>query len=278
MLGQDLVATAPPAFTLFPFTHADLDITDQAVLESRIGEVRPDVIVNAAAYTAVDKAEADQDLAFRVNGEAVGVLGRLAAQAGARVVHFSTDYVFDGNATAPYPEDAPTQPINAYGASKLAGEQALRASGVQFLLIRTQWLFGAHGRSFPRVMWERARQGLVTRVVADQTGRPSYTVDVARATWQLTERAPSGVFHVANSGAASWHEVATYIFASGGRADLVTPCATREYPTPARRPRFSVLSTLKMEAILDSGLRSWSAALACFMRVLDGTPQGPVRQ
>src|SRR6266566_1308733 len=236
MLGRDLVATAPPAFRLFPFTHADLDITDQVLLKSRIRELQPQIIVNAAAYTSVDMAEDDRDLAFLVNRDAVGVLASLAAHCGARVVHFSTDYVFDGNVTTPYPEDAPTNPINVYGASKLAGEEALRASGAQFLLIRTQWLFGAHGKSFPRLMWDRARQGLITRVVADQTGRPSYTMDVASATWQLSQRAVMGVFHVANSGSATWYEVANHIFTAFGRASLVSPCGTADYPTRARRP------------------------------------------
>lgn len=278
MLGRDLIATAPPDFTLFPFTHVDLDITDTAALESRIADVQPDVIVNAAAYTAVDKAEAERDLAFRVNGDAVGVLGQLAAQAGARVVHFSTDYVFDGSAATPYHEDAPTRPVNWYGASKLAGEQALRSSGAQFLLIRTQWLFGAHGRSFPKTMWDRARQGLATRVVADQAGRPSYARDIAQATWRLTELVSTGVFHIANTGVASWYEVARCVFRSAGRVDLVAPCTTAEYVTSARRPRYSVLDTSKLEELLRNRLPRWSTALGAFIALLNETHEEHIRR
>src|SRR5437667_11982310 len=135
MLGRDLLATAPEDATVFPFAHSTLDVTDTVALNARIDKLRPDMIVNATAYTAVDNAEPDRDVAFRVNGEAVGALARLAAKFGARVVHFSTDYVFSGAGTKPYPVDAPTQPVNSYGASKLAGEEALEASGAQYLLI-----------------------------------------------------------------------------------------------------------------------------------------------
>jgi len=152
LLGHDLVATAPPDMTLFPFPRADLDITDTEALAATVREVRPDVVINAAAYTAVDRAESEPEAAFRVNDAAVGELGRIAREAGARVIHFSTDYVFDGTSAEPYAEESPPNPLNVYGASKLAGETALRASGAPCLIVRTQWLFGAHGRCFPRTM------------------------------------------------------------------------------------------------------------------------------
>jgi dTDP-4-dehydrorhamnose reductase len=271
MLGHDLVATAPAHVELVPLTRAQLDITRQDAVEEKIAHVRPDMIMNAAAYTAVDRAETDGKGAFRVNAEAVSTLAHLAARSGIRLIHFSTDYVFDGNASAPYPEDAAMRPINVYGASKMAGEEAARASGARCLLIRTQWLFGTHGQSFPRTMWERARKGLATKVVSDQTGRPTYTPDVARAVWELSERASSDTLHIANSGCATWYDLASYIFSLAGRADLVAPCATDDYPTRAARPRYTALSTEKAERLLGMKLPPWSTALATFLRNLDET-------
>src|SRR5207248_2838342 len=141
-----------------------------AAVAAALAEVRPDVVINAAAYTLVDRAEAESQAALAVNGAAVGQLGRLAREAKARVVHFSTDYVFDGTATVPYGEECPRHPVNAYGMSKAAGEKNLQSSGAESLIVRTQWLFGEHGTSFPRTMWERARAGSATRVVNDTMG------------------------------------------------------------------------------------------------------------
>src|SRR2546422_626556 len=179
--------------TLFPFPRGDLDITDTEALAATVREVRPDVVINAAAYTAVDRAESEADAAFRVNGAAGGGLGRIAREAGARGIHFSTDYVFGGTPVEPYAEESPPNPLNVYGASKLAGETALRASGAPCLIVRTQWLFGAHGRCFPRTMWERATARSSSRVVSDQVGHPTCSVDLARATWSLCERELAGV-------------------------------------------------------------------------------------
>ncbi len=266
MLAHDLAATVPPRMTLVPFTRSELDITDARALAAAVGSVRPDVIVNAAAYTAVDRAEAERDVAFRVNAEAVGELGRVAESVGARVIHFSTDYVFDGLATQPYREDAPTSPLNAYGASKLAGERALRNSGVQYLVIRTQWLFGVHGRSFPKTMFERANAGLATRVVADQTGRPTFSRHLARATWQLIDRCALGVVNVTNDGEATWFDVALHVFTSLGRPELVTPCTTHDYPTPARRPRYTALDTGRLESWLGTPMPTFRTALDDFLK------------
>jgi dTDP-4-dehydrorhamnose reductase len=263
MLGHDIVATAPRDSTLFPFTKADLDITDESLLARTVGSLRPDIIMNAAAYTAVDRAEAEPEVAFRVNGEAVGQLGRIAARAGARVVHYSTDYVFDGSASVPYKVDSPTRPINTYGASKLAGEKALSESGARFLILRSQWLFGAHGRCFPKTMHERATRALPTKVVTDQTGRPTYTYDLARVTWKLTNDGATGVLHVANEGQATWFEVAKHIFQRAKRLELLSPCTSADYPTPARRPRYSVLGVDPSR--IGNTLRDWRSALDQFL-------------
>ncbi len=268
MLGHDLLATKPADISTFPFTRRALDITDTASVAAAVAEVRPDVIINAAAYTAVDRAESERDLAFRVNAEAVGELGRIARDARVRVVHFSTDYVFDGTSTEPYTEDSPTNPMNVYGASKLAGEDALREGQSEFLIIRTQWLFGMHGKSFPKTMWERARAGAATKVVNDQIGRLTATHDLARVTWALIDNRASGILHAANQGEATWYHVAVHVFSSMGRDDLVSPCASSDYPTSAPRPRYSVLSTRRLERFLKAPMSPYRTALDDFLRRL----------
>jgi dTDP-4-dehydrorhamnose reductase len=223
----------------------------------------PDIIVNAAGYTAVDRAESERELAFRTNGEAVGHLGRVAAQHGARVVHFSTDYVFDGRSREPYPEDAPTAPVNVYGGSKLAGEIGLRESGAVALVVRTQRLFGTHGHSFARAMWERARTGARTQVVTDQFGRPTYVRDLAAVVWRMIALKVEGTFHVANQGVASWFEFAEVIFARVGRSDLLVRCSSKDYAAPALRPEFSALCTDRVETLLGAScLPHWRDAVA----------------
>src|SRR5712691_3974271 len=228
MLGHDLRRTAPWAIDLLPLSRAELDVTQSQAVEACVARERPDLIINAAGYTAVDQAEADRATAFAVNADAVATLAGAAARHGALLVHFSTDYIFDGRAGAPYREDAATNPLNVYGSSKLAGEQAIQASGARFLIVRTQWLFGEKGRSFPRTMLERARQGLPTRVVTDQIGRPTYTHDVALATWTLISRGTTGVIHVANEGVASWFGVAECVFSRLGAREFLQPCTSAE--------------------------------------------------
>ncbi len=266
MLGHDLVATVPATVTLVPFTKAEMDITDATALAAAVADARPDVIVNAAAYTAVDRAETERDVAFRVNADAVGELGRIARSSGARVIHFSTDYVFDGRSTEPYREDSPAHPINTYGASKLAGENALKQSEAESLIVRTQWLFGTHGKSFPRTMWERATAFVKTKVVRDQTGRPTYSRDLADAVWALAERRTRGVLHVTNHGTATWFDVASHIFSRLGRSDVLSSCLTVEYPTAAERPHYSVLCTSRLERELGSGLPEWPRAVDHFLQ------------
>jgi dTDP-4-dehydrorhamnose reductase len=267
MLGRSLARAASPAIDLVSRAREAVDITDAAALEAAVGGVHPDVIVNAAAFTAVDDAERQQALAQRVNATAVGTLGRIARAAGCRVVHFSTDCVFDGAGGAPYAENAACHPVNAYGMSKLAGERALTESGCEALIIRSQWLFGPGGRSFASRMWERARAGLATRVVTDQRGRPTSTIDLANATWRLVELGERGLLHVTNAGEATRFEQAEAIFTHAGRSDLLTPCATGEYPAAATRPPDSRLDTHRAEAILGGPLPDWRLALEQFLAV-----------
>jgi dTDP-4-dehydrorhamnose reductase len=268
MLGRDLAASAPDDVALVAYGREELDVTDARALGAVLDDVLPHWVVNAAAYTAVDRAESERELAFAVNAAAVGALGRLCAGRGVRVAHFGTDYVFAGDGAHPYREDAPVAPLNAYGESKLAGERALAESGARMLVLRTQWLYGAHGRSFPRTMWERATRGLSARVVADQHGAPTFTRDLAAATWALVRQDASGTLHVTNAGSATWYDVARLVYAAAGAPDLVTPCTTADYPTPARRPAYGVLDTTRLRERWGVTMRGWEEALGEFVREL----------
>jgi len=233
------------------------DLAAPWTLPTLLDRVRPDVIVNAAAYTAVDRAEQEEALATRVNGEAVGVLGEWAAAHGALVVHYSTDYVFDGNATAPYPVDAPTHPLGAYGRSKLAGERALRASGAEHFIFRTAWVYAPHGHNFLRTMLRLGAEREELRVVADQHGAPTSTALIVRGTLAALDAraaatparraALAGTHHLVSSGHTTWHGFAEAIMAEAvargllPRAPRVSAIRTRDFPTPARRPAWSVL-------------------------------------
>jgi dTDP-4-dehydrorhamnose reductase len=258
-----------------PAEVADLSKPD--TLTTLLDTLRPDVIVNAAAYTAVDRAEQEEDLATRVNGDAVGILGKWAADHQALVVHYSTDYVFDGSATAPYAVDAATAPLGAYGRSKLAGEQALEASGAAHLLLRTAWVYAPHGHNFLRTMLRLGAEREELRVVADQQGAPTSTDTIVRATlaaldaWQSAHaeqrRAMSGTHHLVASGHTSWHGFASAIFQTAHERGLihrvprVTPITTAEFPTPAQRPAWSVLDNTEFQQRFGYALPDWQVGL-----------------
>lgn len=265
MLGADLLAMAPANVELHPRDRTELDIRDAPAVAAQLDLVRPDVVINATGYTDVDRAEAARDEAFAVNALGVGSLGRMCMERDIGVVHFSTDYVFDGATAGEYSEDDHVAPLNVYGESKLAGERALVASGARSLIIRTQWLFGSNGVSFPRTMWDRATRRQPTRVVTDQRGRPTYTIDLARAAWALVVRQTGGIYHAANSGEASWYDVALLVFEAAGAAELLFRCASREFPRPAARPTRSVLSTSKLEQTLGAALPPWTDSLSRFL-------------
>ena len=267
MLGSDLVQCAPAGTTLWTgFPNAEqLDIRNARSIARLLDEFVPSIVLNAAAYTKVDDAEQNVEIASAVNGTAVGALGTTCAARSIPVVHFSTDYVVPGTGGRPYREVDPVSPVNAYGESKLLGERLLRASGADALILRTQWLFGSNGRSFPRTMWERARAGLVTRVVDDQRGRPTYTRHLAAATWALIEHGARGLFHVTNEGEATWFELAARVFDAADARHLLSSCATSDYPTPAHRPAYSVLDNSRFKQAAQSALPNWTAALDEFM-------------
>lgn len=253
---------------------ADLDAPES--LAALVAGSAPDVVVNAAAYTAVDQAETDREAAFRVNAEAPAALARACAGRGALLVHYSTDYVFDGNATRPYREDDPTAPLGVYGESKLAGEAAIRESGARHAILRTAWVYAAHGRNFLRTMLRLAGERDALRVVADQVGAPTPASWIADATAAMLRRGidGAGTWHVVADGETSWHGFASATMREAVAAGLlartpsVLPIGTADYPTPARRPAYSVLDTARLQR--DFGLRppGWETGLRATLREL----------
>lgn len=260
------------------------NLSNPASLPSLLDRVRPDVIVNAAAYTAVDHAEQEESLATRVNGEAVGVFGSWAAAHGALVIHYSTDYVFDGRQSQPYAVDAPTNPLGAYGRSKLAGERALRESGADHFIFRTAWVYAAHGHNFLRTMLRLGAERDELRVVADQHGAPTDTGLIVKGTlaaldrWQVSDRAQRaalvGTHHLVASGASTWHGFASAIFEEAQAGGLlphpprVVAIATADYPTPAVRPAWSLLDNRNFQQRFDFPLPDWRAGLGQVMTLL----------
>ncbi|AGG87740.1 dTDP-4-dehydrorhamnose reductase [Rhodanobacter denitrificans] len=262
---------------------ADLSIPES--LPALLDRIRPDVIVNTAAYTAVDRAEQEEDLATRVNGEAVGVLGHWAAAHDALVIHYSTDYVFDGSQSQPYTVNAATGPLGAYGRSKLAGEQALRDSGADHLIFRTAWVYAAHGHNFLRTMLRLGAERDELRVVADQHGAPTDTnliVNASLATldrWQRSDTAQrhelNGTHHLVASGATTWYGFACAIFEQAFALGAIThvprvvPIGSTDFPTPAVRPAYSLLDNAGFQRHFDFALPDWRQGLHEVVTQLD---------
>lgn len=248
-LGCELQATAHKRITVVPANRAALDVTDESSVAKYLHAERPDVVINAAAYTAVDKAESEPELAHKINALAPGYIAQAANVIGARLVHISTDFVFDGMASLPYRPDSATAPISVYGMTKREGEYAVMSHlpHTGFLILRTAWVYSAHGNNFVKTMLKLMRERKELRVVGDQIGTPTCTTSLARAIWCAIERELTGVHHWTDAGTASWYDFAVAIYEEartlGILKDDVTirQIATEDYPTPARRPAFSVL-------------------------------------
>lgn len=278
-LGQELRRALAPLGTIVATTRSGAlpdgsacevaDFDQPASLTALLDRVRPALVVNAAAYTAVDRAEDDREAAFRANAEAPGVLAHWCAQAGVPLVHYSTDYVFDGQGTRPYREDDATAPLGVYGASKLAGEQAIRAAGGRHLIFRTAWVYASHSANFLRTMLPVGAERDVLRVVADQVGTPTPAALIADVTAQALQHdgALSGTWHLTAKGETSWHGFAEAIFADAvatgvlPRAPIVEAISTAEYPTPAKRPAYSHLDVAKLEQDFGVVLPRWQDGL-----------------
>ncbi len=238
-----------------------LDITVAAMVADVVKALRPDAVVQCAAYTRVDDAEREEAEAYRVNAEGTRYLARACRAVGARLVYPSTDYIFDGRATSPYSPDAPANPLGAYGRSKLAGEAAAREAE-DYLVVRTSWLYGAGGRNFVSTILERARRGEPLRVVDDQRGSPTWTGSLARVIAGLVEeRAPTAVYHATNRGETTWYGLAREALEQAGLEAEITPVTTGEFPRPAPRPAYSVLDRAGTEAVVGE-IMGWREALA----------------
>jgi len=252
-----------------------LDLAAPGTIRDAVREAAPDVIVNAAAYTAVDRAEEEPERAAALNARAPGVLAEAAAEAGAWLVHYSTDYVFDGTARAPYVETDRPHPINTYGRTKLEGEQAVEAVGGRHLILRTSWVYSARRANFLRSMLRLADEHDTLTVVDDQTGTPTWAGWIAEATAAvlghvLDNGGPGGRYHLAASGQTSWYGFATAIFAQFGREDVtVEPIPTEEYPTPAARPAYTVLDSGTARTTFGLDIPTWSEQLAALRHQMD---------
>lgn len=267
-LARALVATAPSEVQLRVVSRAECDITELPIVEKVFRSFRPDIVINTAAYTAVDAAEDSQDLAFRVNARGAENVAKAAESVGSRLIHISTDYVFDGERSTPYPPDAPTNPLNVYGASKLAGEDAVRGAAADPLIIRSSWVYSTTGKNFLLRILDLLRGGATPRVVTDQRGTPTLAADLAEVLWLCATRPDlKGMYHFANAGDSSWYEFACEIrtLVAGERGETrvpeIVPVSSSEYNAPAARPRYSVLDSSALLGVLLHSARSWEAAL-----------------
>ena len=245
-VGRSLTSLAPSGVEVLGWGHKDLDITDAQAVNENVRRHAPAVIINAAAYTAVDRAESEPDLARRINVDGARHLATAARDVGARFIHISTDFVFDGAASVPYKPDASTNPLSVYGATKRDAEQAVL--GERSVVVRTAWVYAADGSNFVRTMLRVMKANGAVRVVADQVGTPTAARSLAEVLWQIVAKPEiNGIHHWTDAGVASWYDFAVAIAEEGaelglvGRDVTVTPIATHEYPTPARRPTYSVL-------------------------------------
>jgi dTDP-4-dehydrorhamnose reductase len=247
--------------------RAALDLADPDAIVAAVRGLKPDLIVNAGAYTAVDRAETERDLAFAVNAKAPGILAAEAKRLSAVLIHYSTDYVFDGEARAPYAEDAPVAPLSVYGASKLAGEQAIAAAGARALTLRTSWVYGMRGSNFLLTIRRLAATRDELSIVADQTGVPNWCRTLAAATARIVAMGlpaladRSGLYHLSSTGQATWFDFARAIVGDAPTPRIV-PITTAEYPLPARRPAFGVLATARFERTFGFALPPWRDELA----------------
>lgn len=281
-VGWELCRTLAPLGQVSALGREQLDLADADSIRRAVRELRPQLIVNPAAYTAVDLAESDAETATAVNGAAPGILAEEAKRLGAGLIHYSTDYVFDGGQDGVYRETDATNPGNVYGRSKLAGEQAIQAVGAEHLILRTSWVYGLRGRNFLLTMLRLAREREELRVVADQIGAPTWSRMIAEATalaaarWYMGSRPQaglSGVYHLTAGGSTSWHGFVEAIVRLAGEQETlavqrITPITTADYPTPARRPANSRLDGGKLEQAFGLRLPDWQDSLAACLDAL----------
>lgn len=272
-VGCELTRDAPSGFKVVALGSSDLDITDAAQVNSIVALLRPDLIINAAAYTAVDKAEENRVVSYAVNRDGTANLALVAARQHIPVLHISTDYVFDGDAERPYTEDDSTGPTGVYGASKLAGELMLSCANPRHIILRTSWVFGAKGHNFVKTMLRLANERDQISVVADQNGCPTSASSIASALWRIAQRYRDegdiawGTYHFRGTPACTWHDFALQIFQQAyslgmlKRIPTVSAIDTKDYPTPAKRPAWSVLDCAKIARAFDIKPKDWKQEL-----------------
>ena len=270
MLGTDLVCILEEkGHEIFATDVEELDITQIGFLRKMIGDICPDIVINCAAYTDVDKAEEEPEKAFLINGMGVQNLALVCKDLDIDLCHISTDYVFDGTKDGPYKPDDPPNPINTYGKSKLAGEKYIQELLKKFYIIRTSWLYGKYGKNFVNTVLELAKKQKELKVVDDQFGSPTWTVTLARAITDIIETKKCGIYHVTDStdGGISWYQFAREIVRLSGLKTDVIPVKTEESPPPAKRPKNSVLDLTMIKLLLNENLPSWKESLKKFFYV-----------
>ncbi|MBA0203892.1 dTDP-4-dehydrorhamnose reductase [Pectobacterium aroidearum] len=267
-LGRCFQDRLPSGWQILATDSAELNITDLAQITLAITAFKPDAIVNAAAYTAVDKAESEAELAECINATGPANLANVATQHAIRFVHVSTDYVFDGNASTPYTEESPTNPLSVYGSTKLAGELAVSTTAPDAIIVRTAWVFSEYGNNFVKTMLRLGKERDALSIVDDQRGCPTYAGDIAQAIIDLLQQqAAGGIYHYTGDKEVSWFEFAQAIFTVAvqkailTKAPVLTPITTAQYPTPAHRPAYSTLAGDKIKA-LGITLSDWQSALS----------------
>ncbi|MBE6499286.1 MAG: dTDP-4-dehydrorhamnose reductase [Methanobrevibacter thaueri] len=261
MLGYDLIKVLKDDYEVIPTTSKTLDITDEKQVMEYISDKKPDIVINSAAYTNVDGCEENQKLAYAVNAQGVKNLALACRKTDACLVHISTDYVFDGSATQPIPENSKKGPISVYGKSKLKGEEAIIETLDKYFIIRTAWLYGINGGNFPKTMLELAKNHSEITVVYDEIGSPTYTHDLALAISELINTNYYGIYHLTNSGNCSWCEFAKYIFKIADVNVKVIPVTAKEFARPAPRPNYSVLENKNWTEHNFKPLRNYKKAI-----------------
>lgn len=271
-LGKELkrLENSFPQFDFIFLSREDLPIHHFELVRNFFKGYQPQYLINCAAYTAVDRAESERELAFQVNGESVGVLAAVCKEYGTKLIHISTDYVFDGTATLPYKEESLTNPQSVYGASKLEGEKEALRFNPDSIIIRTSWVYSEFGKNFVKTMLKLMSEREDLNVVSDQFGSPTYAADLAETIVQIISSGQwhAGIYHYSNEGVISWYEFAVAIKELSGSVCKVNPIPTSQYPTPAKRPAYSVLDKTKIQSVFNLPIKDWKESLEiCLSRL-----------
>ena len=263
-LGKELkdLADVYPDYEFFFLSRSDLSIHHFELVRTYFNTLHPAYCINCAAYTAVDRAEQEKDLAYQVNAEAAGVLAAVCKEKNCKLIHISTDYVFNGEATVPYKEESPTDPQCVYGASKLEGEKQAIQFNPEVIIIRTSWVYSTYGKNFVKTMMKLMQERNELSVVDDQTGSPTYAADLAEVILQIISNWQPGIYHFSNDGVITWFDFANEIKKITDSKTKINPVSTTEYPTPAKRPAYSVLNKSKLQQTFHVELKDWKQSLA----------------